>query len=153
VNVKLLVDAIARQTTVLIAQLSTAACVRAPLAHPGRSGLPILGEGSQSFDSRFIETECVDDQVRQAGGSERSDWNGLGVEWDWTRQFWDMHTNGTSHPSMNTMLGWIAQANNSTSWTKYNYYSLLDAAANNVGGSLNTLWDGTKVDNGIGHPY
>lgn len=32
-NVKLLVDAIVRQTTVLIAQLSTAAGVRAPLAH------------------------------------------------------------------------------------------------------------------------
>ena len=32
-NVKLLVDAIMRQTTVLVAQLSTAAGVRAPLAH------------------------------------------------------------------------------------------------------------------------
>src|SRR6187399_3307697 len=32
-NVKLLVDAIVRQTTVLIAQLSTTAGVRAPLAH------------------------------------------------------------------------------------------------------------------------
>ena len=32
-NVKLLIDAIMRQTTVLIAQLSTAAGVRAPLAH------------------------------------------------------------------------------------------------------------------------
>jgi hypothetical protein len=32
-NVKLLVDAIMRQTTVLIAQISTAAGVRAPLAH------------------------------------------------------------------------------------------------------------------------
>src|SRR5262245_38056821 len=32
-NVKLLIDAIVRQTTVLIAQLSTAAGVRAPLAH------------------------------------------------------------------------------------------------------------------------
>lgn len=32
-NVKLLVDGIMRQTTVLIAQLSTSAGVRAPLAH------------------------------------------------------------------------------------------------------------------------
>jgi hypothetical protein len=33
VNVNLLIDAIVRQTTVLIAQLATAAGVRAPLAH------------------------------------------------------------------------------------------------------------------------
>lgn len=33
VNTKLLIDAIVRQTTVLIAQLSTAAGIRAPLAH------------------------------------------------------------------------------------------------------------------------
>ena len=32
-NVKILIDAIVRQTTLLIAQLSTAAGIRAPLAH------------------------------------------------------------------------------------------------------------------------
>ncbi len=32
-DVKLLIDAVMRQTTVLIAQLSTAAGIRAPLAH------------------------------------------------------------------------------------------------------------------------
>jgi hypothetical protein len=32
-DAKLLIDAIVRQTTVLIAQLSTAAGIRAPLAH------------------------------------------------------------------------------------------------------------------------
>ena len=38
-NSKLLVDAIVRQTTVLIAQLCTAAGVRAPLAHLAQDGV------------------------------------------------------------------------------------------------------------------
>ena len=37
-DVKLLIDAIVRQTTVLIAQLSTRAGIRAPLAHGAGKG-------------------------------------------------------------------------------------------------------------------
>jgi hypothetical protein len=37
-NVKILIDSIVRQTTVLIAQLATAGGVRAPLAHVGARG-------------------------------------------------------------------------------------------------------------------
>jgi hypothetical protein len=48
VNTKLLIDAIVHQTTVLIAQLSTASGIRAPLAHVA--------------DQVFFEQQAKDDE-------------------------------------------------------------------------------------------
>lgn len=99
---------------------------------------------------RHMERNCEDDQ-----GAD--DWEGLGNETDWHRTFWDMHSpNG--NPSVNQMLTWMKDANNSTAWAKDNVYSLLDAEANDIGGTLNNRWNsasagGTGTDNnGIDHP-
>jgi hypothetical protein len=72
---------------------------------------------------------------------------GKGVEFDWLRQLWDVRTDPISPPSMNTMLSWINAI--SSGWTSTNGYQKLDAAADSVGGQLNTNWDNQKVTNGV----
>jgi hypothetical protein len=92
--------------------------------------------GNSPYVLAYMENECgptVDNR---------------GVELDWLRQFWDVHTNGGGI-SFNTMLTtWI---NNANTWTNTTAYDELDAEANSVGGTLNANWDGMKSANGVDH--
>ncbi len=76
---------------------------------------------------------------------------GFGVQTDWSRAFWDVHTNTTTEPTLNDMLRWMEDANDNTAWSKTNSYTLLDAEANAVGGVLGSNWDAAKTANGIDH--
>jgi hypothetical protein len=99
--------------------------------------------GNMTHATRWMETQCVN-----------GTFVGRGVELDWLRQFWDVRTQGASQPTMNTMLRWIRDADNSTNWTTTNAYTLLDAEANdtpNNGTAINTNWDSFKAGNGIVH--
>ena len=71
-----------------------------------------------------------------------------GVELDWLRQFWDVHTDAPSQPTFTTMANWLDAAGN---WTKTTAYSVLDAEADDVGGSLQTNWNATADYNGVDH--
>jgi len=63
VNVKLLIDAIVQQTTVLIAQLSTAAGVRAPLAHVADQ---VFVELSRELEGQGLGRKVVADMFGMA---------------------------------------------------------------------------------------
>ncbi|MCA9710152.1 MAG: hypothetical protein KDK70_30210 [Myxococcales bacterium] len=101
------------------------------------SGTPAIDcEGSSaSYPSAYMESACD------------PTYDGRGVELDWLRQFWDVHTEG-SDPSMNQMLAWMDGA---TAWGTTNGYDRLDAAANAYGGAINSNWDGNKGANGVDH--
>jgi hypothetical protein len=73
-----------------------------------------------------------------------------GVELDWLRQFWDVHTNSSTvnSPHFTTMSSWLETAG---SWSRSDVYTVLDAEANDVGGDLNTYWDSVKDFNGVNH--
>lgn len=76
------------------------------------------------------------------------DINDHGVEVDWLRTFWDVHTNGTSPPTFNDMMNWMHNAfviNLSPPFDE------LDYEANITGGTLNQNWDGAANGNGINH--
>jgi predicted transcriptional regulator len=63
VNVKLLIDAIVQQTTVLIAQLSTAAGIRAPLAHVADQ---VFVELSRELEAQGLGRKVVADMFGMA---------------------------------------------------------------------------------------
>lgn len=74
-------------------------------------------------------------------------WPGHSNETDWSRVFWNLRApNGVGSE---TILSWINTANDSTAWTDANVYSLLDANADVIGGTLNSRWDANKVVNGV----
>ncbi|MBX3182756.1 MAG: hypothetical protein KIT72_18815 [Polyangiaceae bacterium] len=81
----------------------------------------------------FMENKC-------------SVWSGRGVEIDWLRALWNIRTSGAM-PADDAILSWIDAA--PSAYTLSNTYSNLDAAANLVGGSINTNWDSTKITNGL----
>jgi hypothetical protein len=62
-NVKLLIDAIVQQTTVLIAQLSTAAGVRAPLSHVADQ---VFLELSRELEAQGLGRKVVADMFGMA---------------------------------------------------------------------------------------
>jgi hypothetical protein len=103
------------------------------------------------FPVRYLETQGC---AGRGGGSPLS---GCGVELDWLRVFWDVHTNSGSglDPSFTTIAGWLDTA---TPWTQSYAYNELEAEANDVAGALNTNWDASKGSsgsdvNGVDHPY
>jgi hypothetical protein len=88
------------------------------------------------FDLAYLETNC--------GGT-----SGRGVELDWMRAFWNVHTSGASNrPTFTAIVNWMDDADPPGDT---DVYAELDAEANTVGGQLNTNWDSTKVTNGIDH--
>lgn len=74
--------------------------------------------------------------------------NVLGVEWDWTREFWAVKT-APSQPSLNEMFEWIRAA--TPGMNKGNVYLKLDAAANsgNVSAAVRSAWNSTKDAQGV----
>lgn len=86
-------------------------------------------QGSATWAERLHKTQC--------GGAA-----GQGVQWDWTRHFWDVYV-----ASSFGTIGSFLRAADSSSYTLSNPYILLDNAAN--GHAINSAWDGSKSDNGV----
>ncbi|MGK3998592.1 hypothetical protein [Sorangium sp. So ce1024] len=86
-------------------------------------------QGSATWPARIHRTQC--------GGAA-----GQGVQWDWTRHFWDVYQ-ATNFGTIASFL----RAADSSSYTLSNPYILLDNAAN--GHAINSAWDASKSDNGI----
>ncbi|MBI1944240.1 MAG: hypothetical protein HYS27_01020 [Deltaproteobacteria bacterium] len=74
--------------------------------------------------------------------------NDHGVEVDWLRTFWDVHTNGSSPPTFNDMMNWMQSAFFINLTPPFDE---LDGEANAVGGTLNQNWDAAADGNGINH--
>lgn len=79
-----------------------------------------------SFPYHYRRTEC--DMQSSAG-----------VELDWLRTFWDLHTNGASAPSFTYIVDDFLDG--ATAWTKQNAYTKLDERADALGGTLDDTWD------------
>lgn len=113
-----------------------------PLAVNCESGNTISGN---PFSTRFMENECDP-------GIILPPWldifGGHGVELDWLRAFWDVHTNGSNPPHMNTVLDWIDSADEPSNGTAYDE---LDDAADAYGGVILTNWNSAVSLNGIDH--
>jgi len=91
-------------------------------------------EGSSSHVTAWMENMCESEAL-----------GGAGVELDWLRQFWDVHTNsGTTN--MIPLMAWIRE---SDGWTAQTAYDELDAAAQAVGGSIRDNWNAGKSWNGV----
>ncbi|KYF56552.1 hypothetical protein BE08_36760 [Sorangium cellulosum] len=86
-------------------------------------------QGSATWAERLHKTQC--------GGAA-----GQGVQWDWTRHFWDVYV-----ASSFGTIGSFLRAADSSSYTLSNPYILLDNAAN--GHAINSAWDASKSDNGV----
>src|SRR5690606_15308297 len=71
---------------------------------------------------------------------------GYGVELDWLRQLWDVHTHGSSQPSFTAMANWIASAD---TWGDSDVFEELDDEASSIGGALWTNWSNAYGANGI----
>ena len=97
------------------------------------------------FSVKFMESEC-DPGISLPIGFDI--FGGSGVELDWLRAFWDVHTNGSNPPHMNTILDWLESADE-PSWTSA--YDDLDEAADDYGGVIRTNWNSAVNINGIDH--
>ncbi|WP_438015418.1 hypothetical protein WMF18_31720 [Sorangium sp. So ce315] len=86
-------------------------------------------QGDDMWAEKFHKTQC--------GGTA-----GQGVQWDWTRHFWDVYTAS----NFGTIASFLRAAD-SSSYTLSNPYILLDNAAN--GHAINSAWDASKSINGI----
>jgi hypothetical protein len=62
-----------------------------------------------------------------------------GAELDWLRTFWDLHTNGASPPTFTYIADTFMDG--TAAWTKLNVYTMFDARADALGGTLNSTWD------------
>lgn len=113
-----------------------------PLAINCESGNTLSGN---PFSTRFMENECASGIVFPPWIDE---FGGHGIELDWLRAFWDVHTNGSSPPHMNTVLDWIDSADEPSNGTAYDE---LDDAADAYGGVIETNWNSAKSLNGIDH--
>jgi hypothetical protein len=90
------------------------------------------------YYSRHMETLC--------GGP----FGDRGVEVDWLRTFWTVHTRGTSPPTFTSMRQWLSGAY--AFGTFGSPYQRIDYEANQEGGTLNSNWDFAKAFWGVDHP-
>jgi hypothetical protein len=95
-------------------------------------------EGSSVHPTAYLRTVC--DAPRA----------GMGVEWDWLRLYWDLHGN-SPYASHSEIVNWFKDAD---PWNATNGYVKLDAAADRVGGDLDTVWrtNGLAHYNGVDFP-
>jgi hypothetical protein len=97
--------------------------------------------GSPGFPQAMMESVCD------------APYPGYGVETDWMRVFWDVHTRGSNVPSMSDVLRWIAASDNhGEAWSNTNAYDLLNAEASRRNDNLTTNWTDVKDTHGIDHP-
>lgn len=86
------------------------------------------------WPTRFHHTTCP------------SPHTGKGVELDWLRTFWDLHTNPNPEISLATMLAWLDVYG---AWDENSAYAALDSAANSMGTVFEANWNTAKCLNGI----
>lgn len=108
-----------------------------------------LGEGrifscksnSSDLPVRVMEEKCPES------------FTGFANATDWTRALWRVHTNGSSSTdvTMNQILQWMEGADDGTSWSNTNAYTLMNAEADDIGGSLNSRFDTAKSTHGVDH--
>ena len=95
--------------------------------------------GSPGLTVEYMENECT---------YIPPDMVGRGVELDWLRALWDVHTQGSQHATFTEMIEWMNAADR---WSPTEAYQNLDEEASQIGGALETDWI-TAVDlNGIDH--
>lgn len=97
-------------------------------------------EGSSSlYPNKFMRSQCL----------SNAPYNGLGVEVDWLRTFWDMHTGNSTwgKAGMAQLLGWIKL--NAGGFSKENTYDMLDLAADESPAVVDQNWDFYAAYNGI----
>lgn len=86
------------------------------------------------FGNARFETVCLD-----AGYEDR------GVELDWLRAFWDVHTNGSApDPSFFDIMDWLDGAAAEGNWTKDTAYVEIDEEANELNDELETNWNNVR---------
>ncbi len=97
-------------------------------------------EGSQSFENRWMEMRCS------------TPFSGYGVQIDWLKAFWDVHTNGGV--DLGDFVDWLWDASWFWGWSQSwsDPYIQLDDAADDCGSACDDLdanWDVAKTSNGI----
>jgi hypothetical protein len=70
---------------------------------------------------------------------------GFGVEVDWLRGFWDVHTNQTVDPTFNDIKNWW---DTSDGWTDTTVYAALNAGDENYA-TIDPVWESIATLNGI----
>jgi hypothetical protein len=86
------------------------------------------------FANSYLESQC------NGSGSEE----GLGVELDWMRAFWDVHTDSVApavDPTFSEMVAWLVDAG---SWTHDDVYEPINTAANARGHEIETNWNSIR---------
>lgn len=124
------------------------------------SGVKINCEsGDITHPTRYMEKTCNNDwDWNQDGVDEYHTWDGLGVELDWFRVFWNMRTDACSPTaSVSTwMSSWLNTIPDfgSNSSSALSAYDKLDTEATKPGqlSSIKNCWNATKEHHGIDHP-
>ncbi|MEE9382631.1 MAG: hypothetical protein V3V08_04375 [Nannocystaceae bacterium] len=112
--------------------------------HEDDCAVPVYGRdvdcesGFLWHPNRYMEKKC--DTFSQSANL-----NGMGVELDWLRAYWDVHTNGGGHVGHAAIHSWLDDA----VWEKCNVYSVLSDSADSLGGTLDDNWDHADGYNGI----
>ncbi len=102
----------------------------------GDDANPIVNceSGNGKFVVKYMENKCT--------GPD----DGYGVELDWLRAFWDVHSNGADAPEFAAIMDWLDRADD---WGASDVVDKLDDAANSVGGRLKTNWIAARDGNGL----
>ncbi len=106
----------------------------------GGGGYPVDCEGSQTHVNRYMEINCS------------TPFSDKGVELDWLKAFWDVHTNGGV--DLGEFADWLWDASWFWVWqqTWTDPYLQLEDAADDCGSAcddLDTNWDVAKTSNGV----
>ena len=96
----------------------------------------VSGDSSPGVDCEFASTTDFNIGYRRNVCDLQS---GAGTELDWLRTFWDVHTNGSTPPSLDYILS--SFIGGATPWDDDEAFTNLDSRANQLNGSLNTNWD------------
>lgn len=90
------------------------------------------------------------DFVRSRGAEVCGGGSTKGVELDWLRAFWDVHTdNSAPDPSFFDIMDWLQLASDSYLWTSSTAFTALDDAANDLDDELESNWNYSKDYNGV----
>jgi hypothetical protein len=115
-------------------------------------------DGNCSTKQKGVTYDCAAAQAFMHNECD-GPYAGRGVERDWMQMFWSMHTNTANNPTMNEMLRWMENANDSGSntnglpWTKSNATERLGAQAPDEPSSTHipVRWAADSIAHGI-HP-
>ncbi|MCC7111033.1 MAG: hypothetical protein IT382_17195 [Deltaproteobacteria bacterium] len=86
-----------------------------------------------SYPVNYLESICP------------SPFAGMGVEGDWLRAFWDVHTNQSTDPTFNDIKNWW---DTSDGWTDTTVYSALNSGDENYP-TIDPVWESIAALNGV----